>query len=83
MHAQTRRFYRLDTSQVARYFVNGLAATAAKFGLLYGLIACLHGAVLYAWSDAMHFDYRGGFVIATCMQMVLGYIGNRALVFRA
>jgi putative flippase GtrA len=136
MHAQTRRFDRIDTSQIARYFVNGLTATAvhfavltlnlralgfrsagianllaaivgisvsflgnrywvfrkqgesildqaAKFGLLYGLIACLHGAVLCGWSDVMHFDYRSGFLIATCMQMVLSYLGNRALVFRA
>jgi len=72
----------------SRYFVfrkheEPILHQAAKFGLLYSLIACLHGAVLYGWSDVAHLDYRIGFLIATGMQMVLSFLGNKTLVFRA
>jgi putative flippase GtrA len=55
---------------------------AGKFGLLYALIAVLHGMVLYGWSDLLRLDYRAGFLIATAFQVVLTYWGNKLLVFR-
>jgi putative flippase GtrA len=55
---------------------------AAKFALLYISVASLHGAVLYVWSDIYRLDYRIGFVVATFLQVVLGYLGNKHLVFR-
>jgi putative flippase GtrA len=71
----------------SRYFVfrkirEPLLHQAAKFGLLYALIACLHGIMLYAWSDVMRWDYRTGFLMATGLQVVLSYWGNKTLVFR-
>jgi putative flippase GtrA len=71
-----------------RYFVfrrpdEPLAHQALRFALLYGAIACLHGAVLFAWSDVAGLDYRAGFLLATALQMVLSYFGNKTLVFRA
>lgn len=54
---------------------------ASKFVLLYVVIACLHGVVLYEWTDIWHLDYRIGFLIATVMQALLSYWGNKILVF--
>jgi hypothetical protein len=55
---------------------------AAKFGALYAAIAVLHGLVLYFWTDKLRLDYRYGFLLATVLQVVLSYCGNKKLVFR-
>ena len=70
-----------------RYFVfrkheGSLFGQARSFLLLYGLIACLHGLVLFSWTDVCGFDYRSGFVIATALQVLLSYMGNKQLVFK-
>ncbi|MDO8370155.1 MAG: GtrA family protein [Candidatus Nitrotoga sp.] len=54
---------------------------ASKFILLYATIACLHGLILFGWTDIWHLDYRIGFLIATGMQVSLSYWGNKILVF--
>lgn len=69
-----------------RYFVfrkheGGLLSQAKSFLLLYAAIACLHGAVLFGWTDVGGLDYRLGFLVATCLQVILSYWGNRRLVF--
>lgn len=71
----------------SRYFVfpakkDGLIAQAAKFSSLYALIALLHGLILFMWTDHLGFDYRVGFMIATCAQTTLSYLGNKFLVFK-
>lgn len=70
----------------SRYFVfrshtEDLLPQAAKFGLLYGAIALLHGLVLYLWTDLAGFDYRVGFLFALVLQVALSYWGNKRLVF--
>ena len=70
-----------------RYFVfagtsGSLAVHAAKFLGLYAAIALMHGAVLLILSDWLAFDYRLGFVIATFVQFILSYSGNKILVFK-
>jgi hypothetical protein len=45
-------------------------------------MACLHGAVLFVWSDIYKWGYRSGFLIATAIQVVAGFIGNKYLVFK-
>ncbi len=52
-----------------------------RFLILYASIACLHGLLLFAWTDVLHLDYSIGFLIATVLQTVLSYIGNKLLVF--
>jgi len=52
-----------------------------KFILLYAMIACLHGLILFVWTDRWHFDYKLGFLIATATQVSLSYLGNKKLVF--
>lgn len=69
-----------------RYFVFRGTATPLRrviwrFALLYAAIACLHAGVLYVWTDRLGFDYRIGFVVATGMQVMLTYLGNKRLVF--
>jgi putative flippase GtrA len=69
-----------------RYFVfksSNLTLTyqAAKFFLLYGLIACIHGVFLFVWSDLMLLDYRLGFLAATFFQFIFSYMGNKKIVF--
>lgn len=52
-----------------------------RFGLLYGGLALLHGTLLYLWTDRAAFDYRLGFLLATGVQVVISYLGNKKLVF--
>jgi putative flippase GtrA len=71
----------------SRYFVfrrhrSGLLEQAAKFALLYGAIALVHGLALYLWTDLGQLDYRPGFVIALVLQVTLSYWGNKRLIFR-
>lgn len=71
----------------SRYFVfraheRSLAGQVWKFLLLYGLIACVHGVILFGWTDIGGFDYRLGFLLATAVQVVLSYLGNKHLVFK-
>lgn len=70
----------------SRYYVfaiteGSFAHQLSKFILLYATIACLHGLILFAWTDSWHFDYRMGFLIATAVQVSLSYFGNKILVF--
>ena len=70
----------------SRYFVfrrpdEPIGQQAARFGALYAAIACLHALVLALWTDYFGFDYRWGFLLATGLQVVLSYWGNKALVF--
>jgi putative flippase GtrA len=71
----------------SRYFVfckvdEPITAQAIKFSGLYGVIALLHGLVLFTWTDWLGLDYRIGFLIATVLQVSLSYIGNKFLVFK-
>ena len=71
----------------SRYFVfpatdASMLGQAIKFSSLYGGIALLHGLVLLAWTDWLGMDYRWGFLLATGLQVVLSYIGNKFLVFK-
>lgn len=59
-----------------------LASQAIRFLALYGAIACLHGLLLYVWSDRLHQSYTSGFVLAGVMQTLLSYLGNKLLVFK-
>lgn len=56
---------------------------ASKFVLLYASIALVHGAVMWLWADYLGFDYRIGFLFATCFQVAGSYFGNKYLVFSA
>lgn len=59
-----------------------LARQALRFGLLYAAMALMHGLVLFAWTDQAGRDYRVGFLLATGLQVIGSYLGNRWLVFR-
>jgi putative flippase GtrA len=70
-----------------RYFVfnktsENIAKQAIKFSGLYGAIAVVHGMLLWVWTDWQGFDYRVGFLLATGIQVILGYLGNKFLVFK-
>lgn len=56
---------------------------ATRFGLLYALIAVIHGVILYGWTDIYGFNYHFGFLLATCVQFVSSYLGNKRLVFQS
>ena len=71
----------------SRYFVfkghrNSISEQAIVFAILYVSIACLHGIVLYYWTDIYRLDYRIGFLLATFIQVASSYIGNKYLVFK-
>lgn len=71
----------------SRYFVfknskEKLLSQLYRFFLLYMSIAILHGVLLYIWVDLYHLYYVTGFMIATLIQIVVGYIGNKKMVFK-
>ena len=55
---------------------------ALKFIGLYGAIALLNGGVLFIWTDLLGHDYRPGFLIATVLQVLASYSGNKHFVFK-
>lgn len=72
----------------SRYFVFRASAgspvrQALSFAALYAVIAVLHGAILYLWTDVNGWDYRVGFILATGVQVFISYAGNMAWVFRS
>lgn len=71
----------------SRYFVfaptgEGFGAQATKFAGLYGAFAVVHGVVLWVWTDWWGHDYRLGFLLATALQVIGSYLGNKFLVFK-
>ena len=71
----------------SRYFVyrnhtNSVQSQVLRFLLLYGFIAALAGLVMYVWSDLYGFNYQVGFIVATFIQMLFSYFGNKVLVFK-
>lgn len=71
----------------SRYFVfrassGGLARQGLLFVLSYGLIALLHGLILYLWTDRAGLDYTLGFLVATVMQVACSFVINKFMVFR-
>jgi putative flippase GtrA len=55
---------------------------AVAFGVMYALLAVAHGVILYLWTDRAGLDYRIGFLLGTCVQVVGSFIGNKLLVFK-
>ena len=55
---------------------------ALKFLGLYGSIALLNGGILFVWTDVLGYDYRPGFLIATGLQILSSYTGNKHFVFK-
>lgn len=70
-----------------RYFVfkksqEPIFTQAIKFSGLYFAMASFHGIGLFLWSDIFQLDYRNGFVLVTTLQVAIGYLGNKFLVFK-
>jgi putative flippase GtrA len=71
----------------SRYFVfsgslETVSAQFFKFLLLYLSIALLHAGLLFIWTDYYQLHYLAGFFVATMMQLLLSYWGNKLLVFK-
>ena len=81
-------FFGIATSFIgSRYFVFKANERSAfrqvlKFAGLYTAIAFIHGGVMYACSDILGWDYLIGFTIATTVQVMISYWGNKLLVFK-
>lgn len=56
---------------------------ATRFAVLYGLLACLHGVLLFMWTDVFSLNYSAGFAVAIVVQFLVSYPGNKYLVFAA
>lgn len=71
----------------SRYYVflgslETVSAQFFKFLLLYLSIALLHAGLLFVWTDYYQLHYLAGFFVATMMQLLLSYWGNKVLVFK-
>jgi putative flippase GtrA len=67
---------------VFRSYKNKFGNQIKLFLLVYISIALMHGLILYWWSDVQQMDYRIGFIVATGLQTLLSYLGNKKLVFK-
>jgi putative flippase GtrA len=54
---------------------------AAKFAVLYTIIATINGLVLFMWTDVLGLNYTVGFLIGVAVQVLIGYVGARRHVF--
>ncbi len=52
-----------------------------KFVVFYVCIALLHGFLLFIWTDMQGLDYRIGFILATIIQFIISYWGNKLFIF--
>jgi putative flippase GtrA len=59
----------------------GLLQQAARFGAFSASSALFHTGLITLWTDICRLDYNIGFLIATALQAVLNYFGNKYLVF--
>jgi putative flippase GtrA len=71
----------------SRYFVfqgsvEPLVNQIYRFIFLYAAIAFLHGTLMYLWADHYGLNYIAGFVVATGMQVLCSYWGNKRMVFK-
>lgn len=71
----------------SRYYVfkgstETLGHQVFRFLFLYIAIALLHGGIMYLWVDSYRLNYIYGFIVATIMQMVFSFWGNKLLVFK-
>ncbi|HFK2947502.1 TPA: GtrA family protein [Stenotrophomonas maltophilia] len=71
----------------SRYFVfrassGSFVGQGVRFVALYAVIALLHALVLYLWSDRAGWDYRLGFLVATCVQVACSFLANKLVVFK-
>jgi len=71
----------------SRYFVfqgsrEPLFKQVYRFIFLYATIALLHGVLMWAWADHYRLNYIAGFVVATGMQVLCSYWGNKRMVFK-
>ena len=53
-----------------------------RFIVLYAMLAAMHGFVMYLWADVAKLNYVVGFVIATGLQVLSSYFGNKLVVFK-
>jgi putative flippase GtrA len=71
----------------SRYFVfqnssEPLLRQLYRFIFLYAAIAVLHGLLMYVWVDVYVMSYIIGFGLATIMQVIFSYFGNKLMVFK-
>ena len=52
-----------------------------KFGGLYALLALTHGITMFVLSDIGKMPYQFAFLIAMAIQITLGYLGNKHVIF--
>lgn len=69
-----------------RYFVFRssdalLMLQAAKFLAVYAGIALVVSFVMAIWSDWLRLNTNIGFLVASCVQVALSYVGNKVVVF--
>lgn len=71
----------------SRYFVfphrrSDWRKELARFLPLYAALAVLNVGVMYFWSDVSGLNKELGFLVATAIQVVSTFFGNKYLVFR-
>ena len=52
-----------------------------RFIIFYAVIAFIHGAFLYLWSDVLNKGVNSGFVVAVMIQFLLGYLSSKFFIF--
>ena len=70
-----------------RYFVfhnsdEPLNKQITRFIVLSVTLAVVHGFVMYISTDVYGTDYRISFLLATVIQTILSFLGNKTMVFK-
>lgn len=70
-----------------RYFVfqdsdESFRQQILRFIILSVTLAGVHGFVMYLGTDVYGTDYRISFLIATVIQTILSFLGNKIMVFK-
>jgi len=53
-----------------------------SFFILYGFLAIVHSFIVFLFVDIVGFNYNYGFLVATLMQFIFSYWGNKKIVFK-
>ena len=52
-----------------------------KFFAFYIFTTLMHGLLIFIWTDVQNLDYRVGFILATIIQFIISYWGNKLYIF--
>jgi len=76
------KFFVFTSANQNRAQYNGTFSQLRSFLILYGLIMLICSLLMGVLSDLLHINYNLSFIMALCVQTLLGFFGNKRYVFK-